>query len=144
MTASSDPATRERSRVALVTGEAFPDLWVDDHPLRDALRARGVAVDTVRWDDEAADWSAYDLVRCGIASYGLSPAPDVVNSGELGLVPAMTARASVRRVSAMACASSRRRLMTRLTESSPTVTPYSASAASIVPRLWVMTMNWVP
>ena len=62
MTASSDPATRERSRVALVTGEAFPDLWVDDHPLRDALRARSVAVDTVRWDDEAADWSAYDLV----------------------------------------------------------------------------------
>src|SRR6185503_9220943 len=44
---------------------------------------------------------------------------------------------------ASACASSSRRLMTRLTESSPTVTPYSASAASIVPRLWVMTMNWV-
>ena len=38
-------------------------------------------------------WSAYDLVRCGIASYGLSPAPDVVSSAELGLVPAMTARA---------------------------------------------------
>ena len=38
-------------------------------------------------------WSAYDLVRCGIASYGLSPAPDVVTSAELGLVPAMTARA---------------------------------------------------
>jgi alanine racemase len=38
-------------------------------------------------------WSAYDLVRCGIASYGLSPAPDVVTSEELGLVPAMTARA---------------------------------------------------
>ena len=38
-------------------------------------------------------WSAYDLVRCGIASYGLSPAPDVVTSGEVGLVPAMTARA---------------------------------------------------
>ena len=37
--------------------------------------------------------------------------------------PARTARASVRRVSAMACASSRRRLITRLTESSPTVTP---------------------
>ena len=36
---------------------------------------------------------AYDLVRCGIASYGLSPAPDVVTSAELGLVPAMTARA---------------------------------------------------
>jgi alanine racemase len=38
-------------------------------------------------------WSTYDLVRCGIASYGLSPAPDVVTSAELGLVPAMTARA---------------------------------------------------
>src|SRR6185369_14690256 len=38
-------------------------------------------------------WSAYDLVRCGIASYGLSPAPAVVGSVELGLVPAMTARA---------------------------------------------------
>ena len=33
--------------------------------------------------------------------------------------------------------------MTRLAESSPTVTPYRASAASIV-RLWVMTMHWVP
>jgi alanine racemase len=38
-------------------------------------------------------WSAYDLVRCGIASYGISPAPGVVSSAELGLVPAMTARA---------------------------------------------------
>ena len=38
-------------------------------------------------------WSSYDLVRCGIASYGLSPAPDVVTSAELGLRPAMTARA---------------------------------------------------
>jgi alanine racemase len=36
--------------------------------------------------------AAYDLVRCGIASYGLSPAPDVVSAPELGLVPAMTAR----------------------------------------------------
>ncbi len=40
-------------------------------------------------------WSSYDLVRCGIASYGLSPAPDVVTSEELGLVPAMTARAGL-------------------------------------------------
>jgi hypothetical protein len=59
--AESDPATRERSRVALVTSELFPDLYADDHPLRDALRARGVAVDAVRWDDPAADWAAYDL-----------------------------------------------------------------------------------
>ena len=41
----------------------------------------------------AAAVVAYDLVRCGIASYGLSPAPDVVTAAELGLVPAMTARA---------------------------------------------------
>ena len=38
-------------------------------------------------------WSAYDLVRCGIASYGVSPAPDVLTAAEAGLVPAMTARA---------------------------------------------------
>ncbi len=38
-------------------------------------------------------WSSYDLVRCGIACYGISPAPDVVTTAELGLVPAMTARA---------------------------------------------------
>ncbi|MGZ8738797.1 MAG: alanine racemase [Nocardioides sp.] len=32
----------------------------------------------------------HDLVRLGIAVYGLSPAPDVRTSEELGLVPAMT------------------------------------------------------
>ena len=47
--------------------------------------------------------SRFDLVRCGIASYGLSPAPDVVTSEELGLVPAMTVRgrlALVKRIAA--------------------------------------------
>ncbi len=34
--------------------------------------------------------SLFDLVRCGIATYGLSPIPDVQTSAELGLVPAMT------------------------------------------------------
>jgi alanine racemase len=37
--------------------------------------------------------SRLDLVRCGIASYGLDPAPGV--SPELGLRPAMTARATL-------------------------------------------------
>jgi alanine racemase len=37
--------------------------------------------------------SRFDLVRCGIASYGLDPAPGV--TPELGLVPAMTARATL-------------------------------------------------
>lgn len=59
--APSTPAARERSRVALVTGRMFPDLYDDDHLLRDALRVRGVTVDAVRWDDPDADWAAYDL-----------------------------------------------------------------------------------
>ena len=37
----------------------------------------------------------YDLVRCGLASYGLSPVPDHRTSEDLGLVPVMTARAQV-------------------------------------------------
>lgn len=55
-------ATREpNSRVALVTCDQFPDLWEDDVPLRDALRARGAEVDVVSWDDETADWATYAL-----------------------------------------------------------------------------------
>ncbi|WP_250030588.1 ATP-grasp domain-containing protein [Paractinoplanes maris] len=61
MTTTSTQATRERSRVALVTCDLFPDLWEDDFPLRDALRARGADVDAVRWDDPAADWSSYGV-----------------------------------------------------------------------------------
>jgi alanine racemase len=34
--------------------------------------------------------SWFDLVRCGIAAYGLTPMPDVASSDELGLIPAMT------------------------------------------------------
>lgn len=37
--------------------------------------------------------SRFDLVRCGIASYGLDPAPGT--TPDLGLVPAMTVRASL-------------------------------------------------
>jgi alanine racemase len=37
--------------------------------------------------------SRFDLVRCGIASYGLDPAPGV--TPDIGLVPAMTARAAL-------------------------------------------------
>jgi hypothetical protein len=61
-TSTTTHATREpASRVALVTCAQFPDLWDDDFPLRDALRARSIEVDAVRWDDPAADWNAYDL-----------------------------------------------------------------------------------
>lgn len=37
----------------------------------------------------------YDLVRCGISVYGLSPSPELGTSADLGLVPAMTVAASV-------------------------------------------------
>ena len=37
--------------------------------------------------------SHFDLVRCGIAVYGCSPAPEVADSAGFGLRPAMTASA---------------------------------------------------
>lgn len=37
--------------------------------------------------------SWFDLVRVGLAAYGLSPVPQLRTAAELGLVPAMTARA---------------------------------------------------
>lgn len=40
----------------------------------------------------------YDLVRVGLAVYGLSPAPALVGAQELGLVPAMTLTARVAHV----------------------------------------------
>ena len=58
----SDSATRERSRVALVTCAALPGIDADDQPLADALVAHGVAVDAAVWDDPAIDWADYDLV----------------------------------------------------------------------------------
>ncbi|MEU2394722.1 alanine racemase [Streptomyces sp. NPDC007369] len=39
--------------------------------------------------------SHFDLVRCGLAVYGVSPAPELGTSAELGLRPAMTLKASV-------------------------------------------------
>jgi alanine racemase len=36
----------------------------------------------------------FDVVRFGVATYGLTPAPAVVTSADLGLVPAMTVRAT--------------------------------------------------
>ena len=58
---STSDATRVPARVALITCDIFPDLYDDDFPLRDELRARGIEVDAVRWDDPAVDWDAYAL-----------------------------------------------------------------------------------
>lgn len=49
------------TRVALVTSAEHPELWVDDHPLRDALLDRGVDVSWPRWDDAGVDWRRFDI-----------------------------------------------------------------------------------
>jgi hypothetical protein len=48
--------------IALVTYPKLPDLNPDDHPLRDALRARGAVVRAVSWDATAVDWARFDAV----------------------------------------------------------------------------------
>ncbi|WP_285681072.1 hypothetical protein [Actinoplanes sp. NBRC 103695] len=61
MTREDSAATRAEPRVALVTCEMFPELYQEEFHLRDALRARGVTVESPLWDDPAADWASYDL-----------------------------------------------------------------------------------
>ena len=103
-------AEAEQAGAVLVTGvwSHFACSDEPDHPANDAQqdafeRALRV-VDAVGLEPEVRHLSnsaatvlrpaaAYDLVRCGIASYGLSPAPDVATADDLGLRPAMTARA---------------------------------------------------
>jgi alanine racemase len=102
-------ADAERTGAVRVTGiwSHFACSDEPDHPANEAqekafaeaLEAAGAAglEPEVRHLSNSAGallrpWSGYDMVRCGIASYGLSPAPQVATSEELGLVPAMTVR----------------------------------------------------
>lgn len=48
--------------VAIVTCQEIPDLEPDDRLLLHPLRALGIEVDVVVWDDPTVDWSRYDLV----------------------------------------------------------------------------------
>jgi hypothetical protein len=48
--------------IALATGRAYPTLDVDLALLVDAAAAQGLDAEVVVWDDDAVDWSAYDLV----------------------------------------------------------------------------------
>jgi hypothetical protein len=48
--------------IALVTYPKLPDLSPDDHPLRDALRARSAGVRAVSWDAPGVDWARFDAV----------------------------------------------------------------------------------
>ena len=78
-----------------------------DHPANDAqeqafrgaldvAESAGVSPEVRHLANSAATVSRpsahFDLVRCGIASYGHSPIPGTATSAELGLVPAMTVR----------------------------------------------------
>jgi len=50
------------TRIALATCAALPDLDPDDAPLVDALRARGLEVESPVWNAADVDWSSYDAV----------------------------------------------------------------------------------
>jgi len=106
----SAAATAERAGAARITGvwSHFACSDEPDHPANDMQEdafhsALAVADDAgltpeVRHLCNSAGAltrpsSRFDLVRCGIAAYGLSPIPDVSTSAELGLVPSMTVRA---------------------------------------------------
>ncbi|MEZ0448207.1 ATP-grasp domain-containing protein [Cellulomonas sp. ICMP 17802] len=54
--------TSTTARLALATCAELPELDIDDHALRDALLARGVATDVVVWDDPTVDWGTYPHV----------------------------------------------------------------------------------
>jgi glutathione synthase/RimK-type ligase-like ATP-grasp enzyme len=48
--------------VALATARNLPRMDQDESALAPALQALGLEVEVVAWDDETADWSAFDLV----------------------------------------------------------------------------------
>ena len=51
-----------RTRIALATCAAWPELDADGPELVAALAAEGLDADLVAWDDPAADWASYPLV----------------------------------------------------------------------------------
>jgi hypothetical protein len=49
-------------RIALATCRSLPPHQIDDVPLIEALRERGVEVEQLAWDDDAIDWASFDAV----------------------------------------------------------------------------------
>jgi glutathione synthase/RimK-type ligase-like ATP-grasp enzyme len=49
-------------RVALVTCDAFPQLFEDDRPLVPALAERGIAGEPTIWSHPGVDWTAFDAL----------------------------------------------------------------------------------
>ncbi|MGE0143477.1 MAG: RimK family alpha-L-glutamate ligase [Planctomycetota bacterium] len=48
--------------IALASWRDLPDWEVDDHPLHEALRDRGVTFERPCWEDEGIDWQTFDAV----------------------------------------------------------------------------------
>ncbi len=98
------------SHFACADDPGHPANDLQESRFREALetaRAAGLRPDVVHLGNSAAALTRpsarFDLVRCGIASYGLTPAPKVGSSADFGLVPAMTVQAQlavVKRVAA--------------------------------------------
>ncbi|WP_173038222.1 ATP-grasp domain-containing protein [Phytohabitans flavus] len=61
MNENSVQATRERSRVALVTCDQIPELDTDDKLVVPALRERGIEAVPVVWDAPTVDWDSFAL-----------------------------------------------------------------------------------
>ncbi len=89
-----------------VPGDASVDAQLDAFAAAVATaRARGVDPGLLHHANSAAALfeprARFDLARCGIALYGVSPAPAVAPAERLGLVPAMTLTARLAHVRAV-------------------------------------------
>jgi alanine racemase len=78
--------------------------------------------------------SRFDLVRCGIASYGLDPAPGQPGTAEVGLLPAMTVRARLVMVKRLTAGASVSYGHTWTAEADTTVALVPAGYGEGVPR----------
>jgi alanine racemase len=87
------------SHLACADEPGHPANDSQEHAFREAVdAARAMGLDPmVHLANSAAALTRpsarFDLVRCGIAAYGLTPVPGVASSAQLGLRPAMTLRA---------------------------------------------------
>ncbi|MEY8017941.1 alanine racemase [Mycobacterium servetii] len=100
--AGAEDAVRVRGLMSHMVHADQPDSAVNDAQARRfcellaAARDQGVRFEVAHLSNSSATMSrpdlAFDLVRPGIAVYGLSPVPAL---GDLGLVPAMTVKCAV-------------------------------------------------
>jgi alanine racemase len=96
------------SHYAWADAPHHPTVTTQTAAFRDALElavARGASFEVRHLANSAATVtnreSTYDLVRPGVAVYGLSPVPDLASSRDLGLRPAMTLLGRIAQVKAL-------------------------------------------